>query len=208
VIIKIRNKKDNQILSSNIPLDVALNNIGTNCYIGKDVNIMKDDVVVGDFSYINGGYIFYAKIGKFCSIGFNVCIGPGEHFIERVSTYPVKNKVCGYSTMEEFHKGNHTIIEDDVWIGHGVTILQGVRVGNGAIIAAGAVVTKDVPSYSIVGGVPARVIKYRFSEEQIDKLKQIKWWNWDYSKIRACAENGEFSDINCFIEKNYSNECV
>ena len=75
-------------------------------------------------------------------------------------------------------------IGHDVWIGTNVTILPSVKIGNGAIIAAGAVVTKDIPDYAIVGGVPAKVLKYRFSDDEIKRLNQSKWWEWPDEKIK------------------------
>lgn len=88
-----------------------------------------------------------------------------------------------------------------MWIGHNAIILPGIKIGNGAVIGTGAVVTKDVEKYSIVVGNPAREIKKRFTNSQIEKLEKIKWWDWDHDKIK---ENlNEFKDINVFINKWY-----
>jgi serine acetyltransferase len=95
------------------------------------------------------------------------------------------------------------IIENDVWIGAKATIMSGVRIGNGAIVAAGSVVSKDVPPYAIVAGNPAKVVKYRFSDEQIKKLLSIAWWNWDEQKIKDNAMTMWSNNIDEFIEKFY-----
>jgi serine acetyltransferase len=97
------------------------------------------------------------------------------------------------------------IIENDVWIGAKATIMSGVRIGNGAIVAAGSVVSKDVPPYAIVAGNPAKVVKYRFSDEQIKKLLSIAWWNWDEQKIKDNAMTMWSNNIDEFIEKFYEN---
>lgn len=116
-------------------------------------------------------------IGHFCSISDNVkLIINNDHPTDYISTYPFKTRLF-HDKPESISKGN-IIIHDDVWIGLNATIMSGVEIGQGSIIAAGAVVTGDVPPYSIVGGVPARVIKYRFPQDIIEKLIQI-----DYSKI-------------------------
>ena len=120
---------------------------------------------------------YQCKIGSFCSLGPNsVFVLQADHSMHYLSTFPFKVKVLGEKN-EALSKGD-IVVEDDVWIGCNCTILSGVRIGRGAVIAAGAVVTKDVAPYSIVGGNPAKHIKYRFSSDVIRKLYKI-----DMSKI-------------------------
>lgn len=116
-------------------------------------------------------------IGNYCSIAHNVSfILSGEHDYSKLSTYPFKVKMK-ISQTEEICKGRIRV-DDDVWLGYGATILSGVHIGRGAVVAAGSLVTKNVPPYAIVGGVPAKIIKYRFDEEIIEELLKI-----DYTKI-------------------------
>ncbi|MCI6697138.1 MAG: acetyltransferase [Solobacterium sp.] len=116
-------------------------------------------------------------IGNFCSIAPRVSfILSADHYTNHISTFPFKVKLLG-EKQEGVSKGD-IIVDDDVWIGYGATIMSGVHIGQGAVIAAGAVVTKDVPPYAIVGGVPAKVIKYRFEPEMIEELLKV-----DYSKL-------------------------
>ena len=140
--------------------------------------------IISDYSYI--GYntnIYNARIGKFCSISKDVCIGLPSHPTKFISTSPLFVNIqngTGYSWSEEnlFDSvPQKVIINNDVWIGMKSTIMGGVTIGNGAIVAAHSVVTKDVPAYAIVGGVPAKVIKYRFNEETITALQESEWWN-------------------------------
>lgn len=160
------------------------------CYnsnFGKN-NIIYDSTIVvnskiDDYTYIGGDCkIQNANIGKFCSIGPEVRIGVGIHPLHFKSTYP------GFYTNSEYYrvKKEYTFdgeeykkveIGNDVWVGTRATILDGVKIGNGAVIAAGAVVTKDVPDYAIVGGVPAKIIKFRFDEKKIEELTKEEWWN-------------------------------
>lgn len=116
-------------------------------------------------------------IGNYCSIAQGVKFLPStDHALDRISTYPFKT-MCLTGELEALSKGD-IVVDDDVWIGYGATILSGVHIGQGAAIAAGSVVTKDVPPYAIVGGVPAKVIRYRFSPELIQELLKV-----DYSKL-------------------------
>ena len=138
------------------------------------------------------------KIGKYCSIANGVqFMLHSEHHTEWVTNYPFPAFVSG-SGYRSPGKGN-ILVGSDVWIGNGATIMSGVMIGDGAVIATKAVVTKDVPPYTIVGGVPAKVIKKRFSEEQIHKLLQIRWWNWDREKIKAAIPLLCQPNIDLFI---------
>ena len=147
----------------------------------NDFNFSK--VQIGNGSYgelniIDFGGENHLMIKNYVSIAQNVTfILNAEHYVDRISTYPFKVKILQITSLESFGKGD-IIVDDDVWIGYGATIMSGVHIGQGAVVAAGAVVTKDVPPYAIIGGVPAKVIKYRFEPEMIKELLKI-----DYSKL-------------------------
>lgn len=155
-------------------------------------NSLIDNSIIGKFSYIGwNSTIRNAEIGSYCSIAPFVEIIYGTHPINLISTHPIfysNRKQCGYSFLnkskiDEFNligKNNKSIIiENDVWIGYGVKIIEGIRISNGAVVLAGSVVTRDVEPYSIVGGVPAKFIKYRFDDEERKILEEIKWWDRD-----------------------------
>jgi acetyltransferase-like isoleucine patch superfamily enzyme len=146
---------------------------------------------VNQYTYIGRNSIVQnATIGSFCSIANDVFIGLGKHPIDSFSTSPLFYKTnnalniklvdhdANFSEYEAIEIGN------DVWIGARAIVLDGVKIADGAIVASGAVVTKDVPAYAIVGGVPAKVIKYRFSEEKISELLTLQWWKWPLGKIK------------------------
>ncbi|MCI9362449.1 MAG: CatB-related O-acetyltransferase [Hungatella sp.] len=136
-------------------------------------------VLIGRYSYggikiLTFGEEYQVKIGDFCSIGPNVLfVLKADHPLDRISTFPFKVKVLG-EDYEATCKGD-IILEDDVWIGANVTVLSGVHIRQGAVIAAGAVVASDIPPYAIAGGVPAKVIKYRFDKSIITKLQQFSF---------------------------------
>lgn len=147
-------------------------------------------------------------IGSFCSIaqGIIVQLG-GNHRVDWISTYPFP--FFGATTWKQAQgipdfavsKGD-VVVGNDVWIGYGARILSGVTIGDGAVVACGAMVTKDVPPYAIVAGNPAQVKKYRFTEEQISDLLTIKWWNWSDEKINDNVKLLCSPDIQEFINKH------
>ncbi len=124
----------------------------------------------------------FLSIGNYCSIapGVKFIVG-ADHFLNHISTYPFRVKVLG-DTNEGVAKGN-VIVEDDVWIGENAIILSGVTIRQGAVIAAGAVVSNDVPAYAIVGGIPAKLIKYRFEPDITEKLLEIDYSKFDKSIV-------------------------
>ena len=166
------------------------------CLIKGSVNL-KTHVRVGAFSGFDGdrgdGRIRNVSVGRYCSIAKHVDIGLTNHPIEWLTTnqrvyLPNCNGWCDF-TGRRLHckvlseSDPHTEIGNDVWIGDRAFIMAGVRIGDGAVVAAGAVVTKDVPPYAVVGGVPARIIKYRFDQPIIEKLLELKWWRYDISEF-------------------------
>lgn len=162
-----------------------------NTSFGKNIvvfdYVLMDSCTIGNRTYIQKrATIFNAEIGKFCSIGSDVSIGPGIHKMDGISTNPIfylKNTPLPntYCDDDLFESSKRTIIGHDVWIGEKAIILDGITIGTGAIIAAGAVVTKDVEPYSIVGGVPAKLIRFRFTEAEIKVILKSNWWNFPES---------------------------
>lgn len=161
--------------------------------------------VIGRCTYIGPNSILpNCKIGRFCSIAAQVRVVSATHptntFISTSPCFFSVGKQCGYTFVEKsiFNEkleveGYDVVIGNDVWIGYNAKIIGGITIGDGAIIAMGAVVTKDVPPYAIVGGVPAKIIRYRFSENDVKKLLEIKWWNLPLNELKDKAQY--FTDI-------------
>ena len=147
-------------------------------------------------------------VGNFCSIaaGVNIYLG-GNHRTDWVTTYPFGH--INQGTFNNFNGNGHpstkgdVIIGNDVWIGSNVTIMSGITIGDGAIIANNSHVVKNVEPYSLVGGNPAKLIKHRFSQEQIEKLLQIKWWFWDDDKINKFTPLLCNNNIDEFIKSAF-----
>ena len=145
-------------------------------------------------------------IGKFCSIacGAKFLFNSANHNLNSLSTYPFplffeEWDLKKENVTESWNNKGDIIIGNDVWIGYEAVILSGVNIGDGAVIGTRAVVTKDVPPYTIVGGVPAKIIRKRFSEEVISKLLEIKWWDWNEEKIKNNIEKIKRGDIENLI---------
>lgn len=154
---------------------------GKNVTVSENV-VISDTVLIGKYSYINrNSSVENCSIGNYCSISSGVWICPYEHHIDRVSSHPFL-----LSKIKE--KRERVEIGNDVLISLNAIILCGIRVGDGAVIAAGAVVTRDVKPFEVVGGVPAKHIKWRFSEKRIEEIKASKWWEKDVSEIESDNE--------------------
>lgn len=146
---------------------------------------------IGKYSYFKSNALINdCEIGNFTHIGENCILGQGTHSVSNVTTYPLSyhftktiNDVSKDDSSDLNRTSHTTIIKNDVYIGESVVIQAGLRIGNGAVIASRSVVTKDVPDYAVVAGIPAKIIKYRFSEDIINYLLKIEWWNWDDAKI-------------------------
>lgn len=141
---------------------------------------------VGDYTYIMGQTcIAYANIGKFCSIGEHCSIGGWMHPYQLISDSPRLYREILNKEYDDLN--NSVVIENDVWVGDNVVIIRGT-IGNGSIIGAGAVITRDVPPYAIVAGNPGHIIGFRFDDAKICDLLESKWWDWDIDKIKRNQE--------------------
>lgn len=179
--------------------------VGSWTEIGRNTHIVES--TYGDYTYDAGDVsIVYTDVGKFCSIASHTRINPGNHPMHRVtqhhSTY--RRRQFGFAEEDDpevfaWRRAARCTIGHDVWIGHGATVMAGVSVGIGAVVGAGAVVTKDVPPYTIVGGVPARTIRQRFNDDVARKLMATEWWDWDRSTLEE--RFGDFYDLDLFLEK-------
>lgn len=171
-----------------VGFNTQIANSSLNEYVWIGDNCKLNNCKIGRHTYMGAGSsASNTTIGAFCSISFNVKIGLGIHPSNFISTHPAfysNNKPFKTFADKNYVKecGNITI-GNDVLIGTNATIMYGVKIGNGAIITNNAVVTNDIPPYSIVGGIPAKLIKYRFDRQTIEQIQESEWWNWDEKKL-------------------------
>lgn len=180
-------KLDNNII-------IGENSFVRNTLLEKYTQINRSNIIestkIGAYSYTGMNTVIkHASIGKFCSISWGVSISGGIHNYNLISPHPfIHLKSFGLVDSGEEIEKKKIIIGNDVWIGANATILPGIEIGNGAIVGAGSVVTKNVPDYAIVVGNPAKVIKYRFSDEKIKLLKELCWWELPENIIKENIE--------------------
>jgi phosphonate metabolism protein (transferase hexapeptide repeat family) len=175
--------------------------------VGGRTSLMETEM--GAYSYIvTDSSSAYATIGKFCSIARDTRINPGNHPTWKAAlhhfTYRSVSYELGEADDEEFfqwRRDDHVHIGDDVWIGHGATVLAGVSVGTGAVIGAGAVVSKDVPPFTIVGGVPSKPIRERFPKAVQDGLLALAWWDWPHERLAEALPDFRALDADAFVAK-------
>lgn len=197
-------EEDNIFYNKNVLADSYIDN-KTKLYSPYKIN----HSTIEAHSYIAGNSMMsYTTVGKFCSIGPNFISGWGIHPTEGISTSPMfysthKQNGITISEVDKIEERKPIHIGNDVFIGMNVTILDGVTIGDGAVIGAGSIVSKDIPPYAIAFGNPIQIRKYRFEKDIVDKLLEIKWWNWDTEQLKEIEQM--FFNINEFVEK-YHNE--
>ncbi len=174
--------------------EVRDSRFGAYCEVGARSKVAES--TFGDYSYaVHDSEIIYAEIGRFCSIAAHTRINPGNHPLERVALSHFTYRASAYGLGDDeagffdWRRGFKVTLGPDVWVGHGAVILPGVSIGAGSAIGAGAVVTRDVPPFAIMGGVPARLIRFRFPPEIRAALLQLAWWDWPHAKLRECLDD-------------------
>lgn len=186
---------------------IACRSICINTKCGRFVKLNRPYRItnseIGDYSYVGrDALISHTKIGRFCSVGPGFACGWGMHPVDALSTSPMfysteRQNGMTLSDRNKYVEHQEITIGNDVFIGRNVIILDGVNIGDGAVLAAGAVVVEDVPPYSIMGGVPAREIRKRFSANVIQKLEAIKWWDFPEEKLKLVEQYVD--DVNGFL---------
>ena len=182
-----------------------------NSRVGSWTEIGRFSIIIDtdfdDYSYADGDVsVIYSTIGKFCSIASHVRINPGNHPMDRVTQHHItyRRQQFGFGPNDEefftWRKKHHCVVGHDVWLGHASVVLPGVKIGTGAVIGAGSVVTKDVAPYEIAAGVPAKPIRMRFDEKTGECLLKAEWGDWDRPTLEARFD--ELMDVRGFVEKH------
>ena len=191
------------------------------CFLKNIIN--NPNIIVGDYTYYddfedvnnfekNVKYLFdFSKekliIGKFCMIASDVTfiMNGGNHYMGGISTYPFAvfgKDWAGAMDGKEYSIKGDTVIGNDVWIGYDATIMPGVKIGDGSIIATKSVVSRDVAPYSIVGGNPAKEIKKRFTDREIEQLLETAWWDWPIEKITTHVQSLTSNDVEAIVNQS------
>ncbi|MBX9910235.1 MAG: chloramphenicol acetyltransferase [Beijerinckiaceae bacterium] len=163
-----------------------------------------------DYSYVvNDSNVIYTTIGKFCSIAAMTRINPGNHPMQRASQSHFTYRASAYfddaqddAAFFDWRRSTRVTIGHDVWIGHGAIILPGRNIGTGAVVAGGAIVTKDVAPYAIVAGNPARPIRDRFPRPIAERLLRLGWWGWEHARLRGALDDFRALAVEAFLDKH------
>ncbi|WP_029059172.1 DapH/DapD/GlmU-related protein [Stappia stellulata] len=172
--------------------------------------VRMSETTLGDYSYImQDGIVWCAQIGKFANIAAAVRINATNHPTWRATLHHFTYRANDYwpdaepdAAFFDWRREGRVIIGHDVWIGHGATVLPGVTVGDGAVIGAGAVVARDVAPYTIVGGVPAKLIRERFPEAVAQRMQRLGWWDWDHDRLRSALDDFRKLDAEAFLARH------
>lgn len=178
-------------------------------YAAVGERVVLREVSVGDFSYFERhAEAIYTRIGKFCSIAANTRLNALEHPMERVTTHKLTYRPNEYfryvgvdGAFRDRRRARQVAVGNDVWIGHGAVVLPGVTVGDGAVIGANAVVTRDVASYTVVAGNPARPLRQRFAQETCARLVASAWWDWPLERLFEALPDMQSLSPEAFLKK-------
>ncbi|WP_417264177.1 chloramphenicol acetyltransferase [Celeribacter sp.] len=180
---------------------------GAYCEVGKGARVLNSDFL--DYAYCDQfADIANTTVGKFANIAAFTRIGPTDHPYQNASLHHFLYRSSYYWEDAEddpafftARSARRTVIGHDTWIGHGAIIKPEVSIGNGAIVASGAVVTKDVPPYTIVAGVPSQPMRPRYAEGVGERIDALGWWDWDHQRLRAAIEDFRSLKAEAFLEK-------
>jgi len=175
---------------------VSLSDVQLGRYTEIGAGSLLEHTILDDYSYCGPSCIFQnSDIGKFANIAAQVRLGPTHHPLDRPTMhhFTYRRRMYMLDTQDDTlfftqREMRRVRIGHDTWIGHGAIVMPGVSIGDGAVIGSGAVVTKDIPDYTIAVGIPARVVRIRFTEKQIAQLKKIAWWDWPHSRLKDHLE--------------------